>query len=770
MTDATITLRDFSGGLNTTLDPTRLPPQMSSDLMNVEVLDSRSIRRRKGYQAETEPIGGGAEIRGIYRYYRADGSKSWAYLAATGLYVKGDATKTSYGKVQVESLAATSATYRNVRLSAAAAVPLTATTVTYTVPVPYSTYIKVAGGGDGFKVAVDGGAYSNSVSNAVTLAPLTATTHTLTIKSRGTVNASSIAIRGEAGKYSLRQKIGVVSVAAVGTYSMRFKLGAGGKPFCGLAIGTTGKGLYVGTLNGTTMSVYGGPSSGSVVPLTGVPVYATAWNEVVMDLSFSHGYNATLVSVNGVSVGGHEYAAGQYPLNPSLYSLEGIGYFDQIRKNHAMLDDCGSLTGWTRYAGSNSTQADYISSSIYDTRVFSLIDTVEYRADAEPVKITTMGQWRSLAAATLNGKMFFGGWDNAIRSYDGVTVSAITASGAAPAAQFLVEHKRRLFAAGKATDNSLLEYTAVDSGVNWTGGGALRATGKDSGGECTGLTTWSDLLWYFGHSRIHAIDTTGAEANWTNKAINTRFGCVAPKTLTRSPNGLIFLSNGAVRAYGTVPGVNSPDGSGLLTLSKNIKGTLDRVNWTSARWTACGAFYRDRYYLSLPLDGAGFNNYTLVYKFATEDAPESWTLYNYGFNILYTPRGDEDALYGGGNDGRVYRLEYGATDNGAPISLKYTIPPVSGDKQGSSTIKHFRRVHIAAEAASEQTLTVTPFTDDEAGQPVSLTVNPSTDSRPIRTPLNARGRSLGLILTGDGDDQDITISEVTLTHAGARMR
>lgn len=788
MADASITLRDFSGGLNTTLDANRLPPQMSGDLLNVEVLESRSIRRRSGYAAQhAAAIVASFAVKGICRFYKADGTRSWLYQCATGIYSGSDATKSSYGYVQAETLSATSATYASDDASGGSAVPLYATATTYSIPVPYSTYVTVRGLGDSFKANIDGGSFSNSTAGVVSLTGLTATTHTMTVKLTGTRNASALAVNGVAAKQSSRYKVfsNVLTPLARSHFTIKVKRAVGAVSL--IAIGNQLGGVPTSCIRinaANELSVYSGGSTTPISVLADTEYHELGFYVIPSsnyDTPTTYRVDAYLSSVDGVALGINPYfgalADDLTSLRLILFSKEATTYFDSLRGNDgALLDDFGSIASWTRdpywtSTTGGSTTADAIvgTAGNYDSTVLSLIDTVEYGAATTPTKIATVANTRP-AFTTLNGKVYFSTATNAIRSWTGATVATITASGTAPSAAFITEHKRRIFAAGKSTDKSLLEYTATDSGNDWTNGGALRVTGKDAGGDCTGLITWSDLVWYFGNSRIHAIDTTGNAANWTNKAINTKFGCTAPATLTRSPNGLIFLSNGSVRAYGTIPGVNSSDGSGLLNLSKNIKGTMDRVNWSASVTEACGAFYRDRYYISLPLDGATVNNYTLVYRFATEDSPESWTLYDYGFATLYTPRGDEDALYGGGYDGRVYRLEYGSTDNGTPIALRYTIPPLTADKQGISTVKHFRRLHVAAEASSPQTLTVTPYNDDEPGQAVSLQVTSSTDSRPIRTPLNARGRSLGLVLTGTGDDQDITISEVTLTHAGARMR
>ena len=68
MPDRIITVRDFSGGLNTLADPATLPPHQSSDVMNVEILDSRSIRRRKG--VSTVVGVDSAPMKALYRYYK----------------------------------------------------------------------------------------------------------------------------------------------------------------------------------------------------------------------------------------------------------------------------------------------------------------------------------------------------------------------------------------------------------------------------------------------------------------------------------------------------------------------------------------------------------------------------------------------------------------------------------------------------------------------------------------------------------------------------
>ena len=80
------------------------------------------------------------------------------------------------------------------------------------------------------------------------------------------------------------------------------------------------------------------------------------------------------------------------------------------------------------------------------------------------------------------------------------------------------------------------------------------------------------------------------------------------------------------------------------------------------------------------------------------------------------------------------------------------------------------RVSLIFLAGCATTMVVTPFTDDEPGAPQSVTVNSGSDTRPTRVSMNARGRALGLDISSQGSNQDISINEITLTYVPGRMR
>jgi hypothetical protein len=330
----------------------------------------------------------------------------------------------------------------------------------------------------------------------------------------------------------------------------------------------------------------------------------------------------------------------------------------------------------------------------------------------------------------------------------------------------MVEHKRRLFCAGAATDRALLNYTALDNGENWTGGGSIYLAGKDSGGECTGLAVWNNLLWYFSPSRTYSLDTTGVDSAWVAKTISQSFGCIAPRTLVAAPNSLVFLAADGVRAYGYLTGINSPDGSGFMLISENIAPTLAAFT-PAQRAEASGAYYRNRYWLVI------HNNvFVCDLEKRTKNGQPVWTAYHYGgitTNCLAVTRGDEYGLFTGDTNGNIYKLDSGLTDNGWHIDLMYETPPIA---VGSYvTTKHFRSIDIAADGGNTtQSITVTPSSDDIDGTAQTVVIDAASAVRPVHMQINARGRSLKLRITSSGIAQPLSISELTVRYTPPRMR
>ena len=793
MADRFLTVRRFDGGLDTVTAPELLPPNKTPYGVNFSIEDTGSISRRSGYIALTATPMRASPMKALWRWYTEAGGRYWIAVCGTGVFTYVDGARDSYGSVEAETLT-TSATAQGWVTSAAwasggSAVRLTSSSQTLSASVPYSTYIRATLRSDvGMSVQIDGGAWSTVVASQTekVWSGLSATTHVIGLKpidrAANALKLNPVGInlsryRRKAFSVPLTEyaevKYMTVSfndnISGTNTAADRFFAVYDDTETYYVIIGvryTRNTGYYVAEVKN---------SSGTSVFTSTVPRSA-GWHTA----TFAFGSSSASVACVPLSVDGvtftHNQSQGTLSTTDGAFKLTAqvvartsaaagvTSYFDSLRYDGLMLDDFSSLTGWT--GGGTAPDNDAIDTTTAETTTYGFVDLVTYQAQGSWTRRAAVSATASdFSFAVMDGKAWFGSDYDRIRSFDGASVAA---SSGYPRAGFLAIKQNRLFAAGRYDDKTLVEYTAIDKPTDWSNGGAIRLTASSSGGDVTGLKVWNDTLFYAGHSIMRALDVRGGEANWWNREVSNAIGCVAPRSFVTIPNGVVFLSADGVKAYGQIPGIFDQDGSGFLNLSEDIRPTLQRIT-TGRHEQAAGAYYQGRYYLSVPLDGSTTNSHTLVYRFADNEAPSSWTLYDWGVSCFGEGvRGDENALYGGDpSTGHIYRLEYGGNDNGDPIVMTYTVPPLRDD--GYHTIKHFRRMYLTAQADAQQDLTIDFSNDDAPGATRTVSVDQSTDARPIRIPINARGRSLSMTFSTSGSEQDISISEVSL-HFDRRIR
>jgi hypothetical protein len=177
-----LTLKDFSGGLCTSINEAELPANMTADLLNVDFLDSKAITRRNGYKLfstiESRPV------YSIYKYYKTDASKYWMAVCGSALYKMTDvSTIVPLTKIQAEDIAITGTfnTFSDTSYSAGFGVSLAASVNTFTVPACTDITVGFGVTGDA-KIAIDAGAYT-ALSQVAQKAfnGLANTTHTIKI-------------------------------------------------------------------------------------------------------------------------------------------------------------------------------------------------------------------------------------------------------------------------------------------------------------------------------------------------------------------------------------------------------------------------------------------------------------------------------------------------------------------------------------------------------------------------------------------------------------
>jgi len=771
------TIRDFGGGLNTATDPSSLPQNMSPNLANVDLLDSKAIKKRSGYVIDTLSPIAAKPIHSLYRYYKKSGDRYWMAASNGNIYARQSADneiRPILAEAEVLPRDGTAAVTTRYYASGGRVVTATGA-VTFTIPPSTDfTMRSNASALAGVYVAVDGGAEVLASRSTYTVSGLAAAEHSVTVRPQARAT-SSLAVTVAAGSkcgYSIDTGANrLLTENPNDSVSIRFWDNGTTSPTgtWGVAFSNDGTDqrqirhqIYRDGL--ANVYRYRPPFSEDALPVSNRAenvFISEGWHTVTLENGriYLDGVEQGLCSkanARNVEVFVDATTSGA----PAL-----TAYFDTLTVNGVLVNDGSSTTGWTQvgtesYHDSVGTFSIASSGAKYDTDTLMAIDSFEYADVSSFVSLGSVtASSNTFAYTTLNDTCYVSSPYDTLMSYTGASLTTVTATNA-PAVGFLAQKGRRLFGAGNAADPSKLYYTELDKPEDWGVGtqNGIYLAGKDAGGACTGLAVWSDLLFYFGESTLWALSTQGTPDQWEAKSISAHHGCVAPKSIAVAPNAVIFLAADGVRAYGTAENIYSDDGSLLMLLSDNINPSI--MAYTDAqRKEARGAVYRNRYWLSI-----GSDTYICDLEKRTEQGQPPWTLYTgLDINCFAVTRSDEYGLYAGSqSNGHVYRLDTGGHDNGSPIPMLYETPPFA--PKGFTTVKHFKHLHLAALSPLPSALSVLFTTDDVSAPDATVVMTSETDRRPERVLVPSRGRSAAITMHTSGANQDVTISEVTVTY------
>jgi hypothetical protein len=215
--------------------------------------------------------------------------------------------------------------------------------------------------------------------------------------------------------------------------------------------------------------------------------------------------------------------------------------------------------------------------------------------------------------------------------------------------------------------------------------------------------------------RVSGNTTTG----FTHHEAISRRGTRATKSVVPSDKGIIFVANDGVYTTNLIgPDTQISAKIDSLFTGDTVSGE-EPINQDAMDQVA-GVYYKNKYYFVYPAGDATIPNRMAVYGF---DSAEDWAIYDLGGgSMLY--ESDTDALVLGGDDGFVYIMESGVTDDGAAISSEI----VTKDFQGSSynTNNLFLYLKIDCEVANGVVLVVEFYVDDVLRHTLSI---PTTSVR-----------------------------------------
>ena len=196
----------------------------------------------------------------------------------------------------------------------------------------------------------------------------------------------------------------------------------------------------------------------------------------------------------------------------------------------------------------------------------------------------------------------------------------------------LVAHANRLFCTSATTtipSDTLFASDLLD-GESWDIlGNSIRIGGGD-GDPITALLPWYDFtLIVFKERSVWVVNADPSQevADWSVKLVNNRVGCIAHQTAQQVGPDVFFLSRDGVRTMSTIEAGAQTDISSPL--SAPINDYIERITKGSAD-RSCAVYYKNRYFLSVPLDGATAPDTTLVFN----AEQRSWS----GFWVGWEPR------------------------------------------------------------------------------------------------------------------------------------
>jgi len=322
-------------------------------------------------------------------------------------------------------------------------------------------------------------------------------------------------------------------------------------------------------------------------------------------------------------------------------------------------------------------------------------DTLSAKVNFPARQIITAADEVELYQATGIGYVYIlRGFSKSVLRWDGSTTIAVPAAGTHhnyPNSRHAIYYGNRHIV---QTDRNTIQVSHYLSDSTWS---ALDVFTINDGSSDTlvAVTPWTlnEFVIFMRNSIFYAAAGVGAnasgnaatEADSYIKSLASDIGCIAKGSIVQAGGGILFLSDNGVymlNPAGAGNGsANTPEGMRLLTLaeplSSPISDVIARINFAAVD-KAVSAYWENRYYLAVPLDGSTVNNTVLVYNFLNK-AWESVDTYNAAQAIekfVVAKRGNRRRLFMVDKNEGVFLLEELDNDEFSASSPGVTGTPV----------------------------------------------------------------------------------------------
>lgn len=144
--------------------------------------------------------------------------------------------------------------------------------------------------------------------------------------------------------------------------------------------------------------------------------------------------------------------------------------------------------------------------------------------------------------------------------------------------------------------------------------------------QITGISVWqSGGVIAFRNGSTWIINTgPGLDVpSWSLGCVSSTIGTRCHGTVIQTETDVIFLSETGRGVYQVSQAPSSNQQGVWLPTSVDIQAYIDRINWDACD-NARATFWNDLYMLSVPLDGAIYNNYCLIYSVSLDKWMGTW--------------------------------------------------------------------------------------------------------------------------------------------------
>ena len=332
-----------------------------------------------------------------------------------------------------------------------------------------------------------------------------------------------------------------------------------------------------------------------------------------------------------------------------------------------------------------------------------------------------------------------------------------------PATPFAVLNQRRLWMPYFNTSDSspvkrpnqdeIVASDILDGDTFDVLGGSFKITGGSSD-FIVGLEPFTEnKLLCFCRRSIHQLDgVSGSLADVQVNVVTPDLGCSARRSIVQIANKIFFLSDQGVYGLEFLDQYNL---RGLeVALSEAITPIMKRINQDYVD-KAVGAYFDNRYWLAIPIDGAVENNVILIWNTINGGWESIDRVNNVSFNVrdmIVAREGTKNSLYITTSEGGVHQVD--GFDGGDQISVQAGVSvPETLDVQSILTTREYDGDTLDRKFFARSEVHVKSDTDSVSDASISFTSSDPDQTSAATTISGVFGANLA-----QGEDASIRTS------------